>query len=1273
MARRLRQVAVTLVLIPVFLAVSLIPILPKPAYAASQAPPAPVPEDPLAQSPEQQTPEISIDVDVRDGHLSVRVVDIWGPGRRPLIVRSLTNGTLTSATGANPAWQWNLLADVMPNDPENVTKWLVREPDGNRGTFEGSFQPNTGTYVFEKTIGSYATMDVAQTCTGGGQEFECTVDSWIVKLSKGVTLKFLPNPRVDQTGQADGLLKEIRDANGNVTTATWIQPSGAIYAYIEKLTDPVGRVTTFTWERGDVAGCIETPDPPGSVSTQGCINYYHYRIQKITDPYGRSATYTYNANGLLKSVLNGAGFTTSYDYATGALDKLISGVTNARGFKTTIEFESYQTGLGRVKRVVAPDSSATVYSYPDFFTTKVTDARGNITIYKHTDKKITSVTDPLANLTKYEYDNRIRVTKVTDPRGIVTTYTYNSRNKVTKVIQAAGTLDLTTTMTWDTNDNLLSVKNPRGVPTEYTYDAKHNLTTVKKAAGTPDEAITNYTYTTWGGVATVSNPRNSAWVWTYAYTARRQVSSITPPVGGATSFTYTFYDDQGTKTDGAGHTWTMAYNPSRLVLSVTDPLSNKIINAYDANGNKTSVTDAKNQVTSFAYDNRDRLTQITDPLNGLTKYFYDPVSNLLRINNARAIDIATFTYDAANRLTQVKDGLNQFTSYTYDKNGNRATMQDRKGTTHSYTYDNANRLTQVSAGGITFSYTYDKNGNRLTLVDGTGTTSFVYDNLDRLTKMTYPDGKTVQFTYDKASNRASLTNPLPTATTYGYDAANRITSMTQGSLTWTFGYDAAGNRTSLAQPNGTSTTYAYLTNNWLSSITHKAPGGATLQSFAYTYDKNGNRISQADPTGTTAYGYDALNRLVNAAYPAGYGTWSWTYDSVGNRLSQNAPSGTTNYSYDANNRLTASGSVTYSYDANGNMTSTSSGQSFAWDVFNRMTSATGGGGTATYTYNGDSLKIRRIGPEGTTRYYYNGIRPIWEADGAGSMAAQLDRDIFGNLLSRKEPAGTRRYYHFDGLGSTTALSDEGGAAVAMLLYDAWGNQRTASGATVPNYRFTGAELDSASGLYHMGARFYDPMIGRWLGEDAVQDKYFTPVTLNFYAYVWNRPTVFVDRQGLDPSSTVPLLEASGQGASTKIWSADVSYHVVSAGEAFLWNNREAIVGLAVGLSFARAATKLIGIVQELTGTTKYDLLVAGAVGLLATQASRALNNYLSSKGMSWQAGWTVYEMWTLNTQTGALTLTVYAYDENGNLVVPPVVVQTALLWNCADAQERACQ
>ncbi len=53
-----------------------------------------------------------------------------------------------------------------------------------------------------------------------------------------------------------------------------------------------------------------------------------------------------------------------------------------------------------------------------------------------------------------------------------------------------------------------------------------------------------------------------------------------------------------------------------------------------------------------------------------------------------------------------------------------------------------------------------------------------------------------------------------------------------------------------------------------------------------------------------------------------------------------------------------------------------------------------------------------------------------------------------------------------------------------------------------------------TGFYHMGARFYDPTIGRWLSEDPVQDQRFNPSSLNFYAYAWNSPLAFVDQDGL---------------------------------------------------------------------------------------------------------------------------------------------------------------
>ncbi len=114
--RRQRKVALTGAVTFIFVLATMVPDLAQPAFAApAPAPPrqAPqltavvsgassaVPEDPLGQQPEQQTPEISVDVDVRDGHLVARVVDVWGPSRAPFVVRSYTNtGALdTSAAG----------------------------------------------------------------------------------------------------------------------------------------------------------------------------------------------------------------------------------------------------------------------------------------------------------------------------------------------------------------------------------------------------------------------------------------------------------------------------------------------------------------------------------------------------------------------------------------------------------------------------------------------------------------------------------------------------------------------------------------------------------------------------------------------------------------------------------------------------------------------------------------------------------------------------------------------------------------------------------------------------------------------------------------------------------------------------------------------------------------------------------------------------------------------------------------------------------------------
>lgn len=1154
---RLGRRGFTSVLICVFLIASVTPSLlyPKPAFAQSPpfAPPLAMPEDPLGQQTEEQLPDISIDVDVRDGHLTARVVDIWGPGRVPLVMRSYTNAQprviSSSAASVGPPppnngpfrFQFNHMLDIIGAD--------VLEADGNRSSFRfvrewtssGTSSDSFHKYqLYVKDVGTYATMVLHYNCTikepidrgsatvstqpspraSGGQRINSNIQStstsctWDglhnVYLPKGATHKFSGNLIADQ-----------RDTNGNVTTFSYTTFADGIGAYLTSATDPIGRRTTYGYERA-----YQLCTKKGGIENIGeCVETkWVYRVRTATDPYLRTATYSYDGSSLkITSVTSAAAGITRYTYHASAL---LASVANARGVATTIDWASGPDGTPRVARVVGPNGETTTYAYTYESTspyrvirTVVTNARGHATTYDISNGDVTKATNPLGHATQYTYDSRHNVTQVTDALGNRATFAYNSHNRVTQIVQAAGSLNLTTTLSWDSAaehppiDNLLSVANPRGIRTDYSYDSKHNVTSVRRAVGTADEALTQFTYTSWGGIASVIDPRGNT--TTFAYTARRQLQTVTPPAGGTTTYGYSTADEQVAMTNGNGKTWTAAYNLSRQVTSVTDPLNSVIRLEYDANGNHTRTLDAKNQATTFTYDNRDRLTSATDALNGVTRYEYDLVNNLTRIINARN-HATVFAYDAANRLTQVIDALGQPTTYTYDATGNRASMRDQKGTTHTYAYDQVNRLTQVSAGGLTVSHAYDVNGNRTMLTDGGGTTTFIYDNLDRLTRKTTPDGRSIRYAYDRASNRIQLTYPDgTTAMIYGYDADNRLTQMTVGTLSWTVAYDGAGNRTALTQPNGTRTEYTYLANNWLSVILHKQPDGSVFQSFSYGYDANGNRIAQADSTGSTSFSYDALDRLTGATYPGSYGTWSWTYDAVGNRTSQTSPSGTTPYTYDAKNRLTQAGAVTYSYDANGNLTSTSAGRSFSWDAFDRMTAAGGSGGSVSYTYNGDGLKVRRTGPDGTIVYYHDGIHAIWEADGAGTPKVELDRDIFGNLFSRREVNGGRNYFGHDGLGSLTAVTDETGRQRSGLFYDAWGNVRASSGTWVGgSYQFTGAEVDSATGLYHMGARFYDPQIGRWLSEDPASGPIFDPASLNFYSYVYNNPLVFVDPTGL---------------------------------------------------------------------------------------------------------------------------------------------------------------
>ncbi|MFH0837790.1 MAG: RHS repeat-associated core domain-containing protein, partial [Patescibacteria group bacterium] len=123
---------------------------------------------------------------------------------------------------------------------------------------------------------------------------------------------------------------------------------------------------------------------------------------------------------------------------------------------------------------------------------------------------------------------------------------------------------------------------------------------------------------------------------------------------------------------------------------------------------------------------------------------------------------------------------------------------------------------------------------------------------------------------------------------------------------------------------------------------------------------------------------------------------------------------------------------------------------------------------------------------------------------------------------------TTYYFLTDHLGSVDAVLDEDGNVVERRDYLPYGSQRaveTFNGVPITDLGFTGKELDSETGLNYYGARYYDPITGRFITMDplllnldkmsqAQRNAFLSnPRNLNMYSYVQNNPVNYVDPTG----------------------------------------------------------------------------------------------------------------------------------------------------------------
>jgi RHS repeat-associated protein len=98
----------------------------------------------------------------------------------------------------------------------------------------------------------------------------------------------------------------------------------------------------------------------------------------------------------------------------------------------------------------------------------------------------------------------------------------------------------------------------------------------------------------------------------------------------------------------------------------------------------------------------------------------------------------------------------------------------------------------------------------------------------------------------------------------------------------------------------------------------------------------------------------------------------------------------------------------------------------------------------------------------------------------------------------KAPTDRRYYYHLNHLGGVEVITDDAANTVTLRRYKPYG-EMTASG-SIPNstapFAFQGQRIDGAGGIYYVNARFYSPVLGRFLTADSEIHNPGVPQALN---------------------------------------------------------------------------------------------------------------------------------------------------------------------------------
>jgi len=953
----------------------------------------------------------------------------------------------------------------------------------------------------------------------------------------GVTTKY----ECDSLGRVTATI----DALGNRTEYTLDESDN-----ITSVTDPLGNVTRYTYNSANLLEEIINPD--GTTKTWayneiGKPAFYtdeedhttritynsSWKEDSITLPNGGEIHYDYDLLGNMICVTDPMGRKTAYSHDKAGNVLTVGSLTTTEDGQKNVTIQTSYTydKLGRIKTETDGEGNTTTYTYDkNGNVITVTHANGSKTENSYDSMgRLVSTTDPEGNVTSYTYDVCGNLKTTTDPIGVVTENHYEG-GKLVKVIKKAATDDHTVDpeeiivniFEYDECGRLNKQTEADGLYIEYSYDKAGRTSIVTGSNG----RVIKYSYDPMGRVAQTDDCGS---ITRFTYTGTGQIKSVIDALGNRTEYTYNELD----------------------LLCKIERIDPKYDNSFETTSDiHRGISDSNKAIDTYDIDESDALAG--------NEYQFPTVNEKGHIT--------TFEHDLSGKLISETDALGQKTIYSYDERGELASQTDRDGNETIFTRDNAGNIVGISyADGHSVRLKYDALNILQEVEDHLGLTKIDTDNLGRCVSVTNPDGEKVSYEYGPNGEKTAVIYPDGKRTEYVYDSLGRLKvlrDIKDGKTdTINYTYDVNGHLKERIFPNGTGTTYDYYPGGLLKSLESFDTKGI-LDKYEYTYNEKGDRTQITrqrrdleNISGTYAYSYDDLGRLTESTRNGSLQS-AYAYDAFGNRTKEISEGVETTYSYDVLDRLikkVVSGNshnsevisgidpviTTYGYDRRGNLTAEYEEEvltkSYSYNMQNLLEKSVirnteADIQTVSYAYNYFGQRISKNSGLDEVRYLTDITRDHYNLLAQNINGHTTSFTYDDNVVSF-EREGTRNFYQLDELGSTMYLTGTDGAAYNPYAYDPFGNildpttgkrrrtpgfkqnqGYTREGNIIQPFAFTGYR-EEENGLYYAQARNYDPLAGRFTGEDRIRGLLQKPDSINHYCYCYGNPLDFVDQNG----------------------------------------------------------------------------------------------------------------------------------------------------------------